>query len=50
MALVIEKGYTVSKAAASLDIRDKLLYNWKSKFEALQSGASLSTKMQIEDT
>ena len=42
MALVTEQGYSVPKAAASLGITDKLLYNWKAKVEAEQSGASLN--------
>ncbi|GGI78459.1 hypothetical protein GCM10009332_14830 [Shewanella gelidii] len=29
VALVTEQGYSVPKAAASLGITDKLLYNWK---------------------
>ena len=33
-ASVTERGYSVAKAAASLGITDKLLYNLKSKFEA----------------
>lgn len=40
--MVLEQGYNVSKAAASLGITDKLLYNWKTKFEAEQSGAILN--------
>ena len=31
VALVTEQGYSVPKAAASLGITDKLLYNWKAK-------------------
>ncbi|WP_156508686.1 transposase, partial [Oleiphilus sp. HI0132] len=38
VALVTEQGYSVPKAAASLGITDKLLYNWKAKFDAEQSG------------
>lgn len=34
VALVTEQGYSVPKAAASLGITDKLLYNWKAKFDA----------------
>ncbi|MGR6438735.1 transposase [Proteus mirabilis] len=41
VALVSKQGYSVSKAAASLGITDKLLYNWKAKFDAEQSGSSL---------
>jgi len=42
VALITEQGYSVPKTAASLGITDKLLYNWKAKLEAEQSGASLS--------
>lgn len=31
VALITEQGYSVSKAAASLGVTDKLLYNWKAK-------------------
>ena len=48
VALVTEQGYSVPKAAASLGITDKLLYNWKAKFEAEQSGASLNTDERAE--
>jgi len=48
VALVTEQGYSVPKAAASLGITDKLLYNWKAKFEAEQSGASLNADERAE--
>ena len=48
VALVAEQGYSVSKAAASLGITDKLLYNWKAKFEAEQSGSILSADERAE--
>ncbi len=48
VALVTEHGYSVPKAAASLGITDKLLYNWNTKFEAEQSGASLNTDERAE--
>lgn len=48
VALVTEQGYSVAKAAASLGIADKLLYNWKAKFEAEQSGEALSTDERAE--
>jgi transposase len=48
VALVTEQGYSVPKAAASLGITDKILYNWKAKFEAEQSGTSLSAEEQSE--
>ncbi|ENT8827762.1 MULTISPECIES: transposase [Proteus] len=34
VALVSKQGYSVPKAVASLGITDKLLYNWKVKFDA----------------
>lgn len=40
VALVTDQGYSVPKAAASLGITDKLLYNWKTKYEAERSGVS----------
>tara|TARA_R110002050_G_scaffold271009_5_gene414159 strand:+ start:1269 stop:1487 length:219 start_codon:yes stop_codon:yes gene_type:complete len=41
-------GTKPPKAAASLGIRDKLLYNWKAKFESEQSGATLNTDERAE--
>ena len=43
VALVTEQGYSVSKAAASLGIKDQLLYSWKAKFGAQKSGAVIDT-------
>lgn len=48
VALVVEQGYSVAKAAASVGIADKLLYNWKAKFEAEQSGAILNANERAE--
>ncbi len=48
VALVLEQGYTVPKAAASLGIKDTLLYNWKAKFEAEQSGVALDADERAE--
>ena len=48
VALVSKQGYSVSKAAASLGITDKLLYNWKAKFDAEQSGSSLNSDERAE--
>ena len=48
VAFVAEQGYSVPKAAASLGITDKILYNWKAKFEAEQSGTSLSADERTE--
>lgn len=48
VALVTEQGYSVSKAAESLGITDKLLYNWKAKFEAEQSGSTLNEDERAE--
>ena len=48
IALVTDQGYSVSKAAASLGITDKLLYNWKAKFEAEQSGTILNPDERSE--
>jgi len=46
--LITEQGYSVPKASASLGITNKLLYNWKAKFEAEQHGASLSSDERTE--
>ena len=48
VALVSEQGYSVPKAVASLGITDKLLYNWKAKFDAEQSGSSLNSDARAE--
>ncbi len=48
VALVVEQGYSVAKAAASLGITDKVLYNWKAKFEAEQSGTTLTGDERAE--
>ena len=48
VSLVTEQGYSVSKAAASLCITDKLLYNRKAKVEAKQSGVSLNADERAE--
>jgi transposase len=48
VALVLEQGYTVPIAAASLGIKDTLLYNWKAKFEAEQSGVALDADKRAE--
>ena len=48
IALATQQGYTVSKAAGSLGITDKLLYNWEAKFEAEQSGIALSADESAE--
>lgn len=48
VALVTEQGYSVPKAAASLGLTDKLLYNWKAKFEAEQSGSILNVDERAE--
>ena len=38
----------MSRAEASLGITDKLIYNWKAKFEAEQSGETLSADERAE--
>ena len=48
VALATDQGYSVPRAAASLGITDKLLYNWKAKFEAEQSGAILNADERAE--
>lgn len=48
VALVNEQGYSVSRAAASLGITDKLLYSWKTKHDNEQSGLGLSVDERAE--
>ena len=48
VALVLEQNYSVGDAAASLGITSKLLYNWKAKIEAQESGFSLSADERAE--
>ncbi len=48
VALVTEQGYSVPKAASSLGITDKLLHNWKAKFEAEKSGVILNADERAE--
>ncbi|AVB31805.1 TPA: transposase [Proteus mirabilis] len=48
VALVTEQDYNVPKAVASLGITDKLLYNWKAKFDAGQSDCSLNSDERTE--
>ncbi|MBT7443395.1 MAG: transposase, partial [Methylococcales bacterium] len=33
VTLVTEQGYSVSEAAKSVGVKDKLIYNWKKKIE-----------------
>ena len=48
VGLVTEQGYSVSKAEESLGITDKLLYNWKAKFEVEQSGVNFNVDEKAE--
>ena len=48
VALVSEQGYSAPKAAGFLGITDKLLYNWKAKFDAEQPGSSLNADERAE--
>ena len=41
VALVIEQGYSVPKAAESLGINPNMLYKWKEKMEEQQQGVLL---------
>ena len=40
LTLVTKQGYSEPKAAASLGITDKILYNLKARYEAEQPGTS----------
>jgi len=48
VALVTEQGYSVPKTAASLGVTDKLIYNWKAKFEAEKCVEALSADERAE--
>jgi len=46
--LVLEQKYSVPEAAESLGITDKILYNWKKKYDEEQSGDVLSKDERSE--
>lgn len=46
--MVIEQGYSVIEAAASLGITSKLIYYWKAKFDSQKSGQSLNIDERSE--
>ena len=48
VALVTEQGYSVVEAAASLNITDKLLYNWVAKFKQQNEDSELSKDDRAE--
>ncbi len=48
MALVTEQGYSVAEAAASLNITDKLLYNWVAKLKLQNEDSELSKDERAE--
>jgi transposase len=48
VALVTQQGYSVVEAAASLNITDKLLYNWVAKFKQENEESALSTDERAE--
>jgi transposase len=48
VALVTEQGYSVVEAAASLNITDKLLYNWIAKTKEQNEDSALSTDERAE--
>jgi len=48
VSLVTEQGYSVVEAAASLNITDKLLYNWVAKFKEQNEKSALSTDERVE--
>mgnify|MGYP000541589129 FL=1 len=48
VALVTQQGYSVVEAAASLNINDKLLYNWVAKFKQENEESALSTDERAE--
>ncbi|MFT5283833.1 MAG: transposase [Kangiellaceae bacterium] len=48
VALVTQQGYSVVEAAASLNVTDKLLYNWAAKFKQENEESALSTDERAE--
>jgi transposase len=48
VALVTQQGYLVVEAAASLNVTDKLLYNWVAKFKQENEESALSTDERAE--
>ncbi len=48
VALVLEQGYTIVQAAASLGITDKILYSWVSKYKKQAQGDTLSVDERTE--
>ena len=48
VALVTEQGYSVVEAAASLNITDKILYNWVAKFKKQNEDSALSKDERAE--
>jgi transposase len=48
VALVTQQGYLVVEAAASLNITDKLLYNWVAKFKQENEESALSRDERAE--
>ena len=48
VALVIEQGYTVPKAAEALGVAANMLYRWKDEDERRKAGISLSEDERSE--
>ena len=48
VALVIEQGYSVSKAAKAVDVSENNLRRWKKDFEQIASGEKLDTDERAE--
>jgi transposase len=48
VALVTQQGYSVVEAATSLNVTDKLLYNWVAKFKQENEESALSTDERAE--
>ncbi len=48
VALVREQGYSVAEAAKSLGIATNMLYKWKEKIEAAESGETLAEDERAE--
>lgn len=48
VALVVEQNYSISQAASSLGITDKILYNWVHKHKQQALGDTLSSDERTE--
>ncbi len=48
VSLVLEQGYSVSEAAASVGVRTNMLYRWKQQFEQEKAGNVVTADERAE--